>query len=80
LEIAVALTVTVEMVVALVEKEIPLILEEAGKRLNLSEEQRPWATNLWPQAIPLLPANSQRNSQVVQNMSLWTLLKVKNSS
>jgi hypothetical protein len=46
LEIAVALTVTVEMVVALVEKEIPLILEEAGKRLNLSEEQRPWATNL----------------------------------
>ncbi len=41
LEIAAAQIVMVDMVVALVERETPLILEEVGKTLNLIEEQRP---------------------------------------
>jgi len=41
LEIAAAQIVMVDMVVALVEKETPLILDEEGKKLNLIGEQRP---------------------------------------
>jgi hypothetical protein len=41
LAIAAAQIVMVDMVVALVEKETPLILDEVGKKPNLIGEQRP---------------------------------------
>lgn len=41
LEIAAAQIVMVDMVVALVERETPLILEEVYKKLNPIEELRP---------------------------------------
>jgi len=41
LAIAAPQIVMVDMVVALVERETPLILDEVDKKLNLIEEQRP---------------------------------------